>query len=172
MLCRMIRDANIDAYTFDEYADGGFAKGFQSRVEDKEFDLISAIEVMEHLPFPGDTIETIFRVRPKIVIATTMRYRSQGPDWDYLSLFTGTHVFFYSPEAISYIASKYGYRVINVEEFIIFIREGLGRMTNLMLGFLRGPTIKISDYLIPLQSRWGAYIDGERMRKRYPNGVV
>src|SRR5215470_1249723 len=34
LLCRMLRDAGLDARTFDEYADGGYAKGFHARPEE------------------------------------------------------------------------------------------------------------------------------------------
>ena len=172
LLCRMLRDARVDAYTFDEYDDGGFAKGFISKIGERDFDVISAIEVFEHLPDPRGTLDLLFSSGAKVIVATTQAYGEEDASWDYLALFTGQHVFFYSKKALDWIAAKYGYHLARADRFWVFVRADLPRQVRLRLGLLRKPIILLSELAIPLQSRSGAHTDGQTIRKRHPTGLI
>jgi len=172
LLCRMLRDALIDAYSFDEYGDGGYAKGYHGSLADRAYDLISAIEVLEHLPTPRSTLDSLFGAGAPVVVATTMLYNGQGPGWDYLSLFTGQHVFFYSAKGLDWICERHGYKRQQSGDFHIFYKSSLDKSVQRRLQWVRPTVIKLFDYGIPILSRWGAYIDGEEMRRRFPKGIV
>ena len=167
LLCRMLRDASIDAYTFDEYDDGGFAKGFSSKIGDKDFDVVSAIEVLEHLPNPRSTLDVLFGSRAKVIVATTQLFGNEDESWSYLARSTGQHVFFYTQGALDWIASRYGYRWSKADRFWVFVRTDLPRQIQLRLRLLRKPAILLSDLMIPIQSRGGAHMDAQTLRKRH-----
>jgi 2-polyprenyl-3-methyl-5-hydroxy-6-metoxy-1,4-benzoquinol methylase len=79
LLARMLRDIGFDAYRYDLYERNVFCPGFDGKVE-SGWDVVTAVEVLEHLPNPAETLTEILSMRPKIVIATTEFYRGEGKD--------------------------------------------------------------------------------------------
>jgi Methyltransferase domain len=124
LLCRLLRDAGVDAYSFDRYRKTGYAAGFDA-APTEPFDLVTAFEVLEHLANPGVEIDEIFLARPRAVLASTEIYRGQGSDWWYLAPIEGQHVFFYSAKAIQLIGARYGYDVLFGRGFILYSRNPL-----------------------------------------------
>ena len=99
LLCRLLRDYNINCYVEDKYAIQTYGKGFT----DQDFeipDLITGFEVLEHYENPVVNLSNIFSYNPKVVLFTTALYNHQKEDWWYLSPEAGQHIFFYSKEAI------------------------------------------------------------------------
>jgi hypothetical protein len=84
--------------------------------------VMTAFEVFEHFAEPGREFGALFQTTPTVVIASTQLYAGQGRDWDYLSPFCGQHVFFYTAEAMAWIATKYGYDFINTPNYQLFVK--------------------------------------------------
>lgn len=122
LLCRLLRDRGIDAYTFDTYARASYAAGFEAELG-SGFDVISACEVWEHFDNPAKSIEKIFAQSPKAVFVTTELYEDQGVDWWYLTPETGQHLFFYSRRALQKIAENYNYNIIFGRGYHLFIQS-------------------------------------------------
>jgi hypothetical protein len=129
LLCRLLRDSGLDAYTSDKYADPVYAQAFAidpERLASKPIALISAIEVLEHCAEPAAEIGRLFAAHPQALFATTVAYRGQGEDWWYLGATSGQHVFFYSPKALKLLAERHGYDYFGVDSFHVYSRANLG----------------------------------------------
>jgi hypothetical protein len=158
----MLRDAGIDAYTDDPHMDPFYARGFTASLASAAFDLVTAIEVLEHLPNPAETMATVFAASPRAILATTELYAGQGADWPYLSAETGQHVFFYSETGLRLIAERHGYRFTHQAGYLLFSREDVPRAP------LQRQVITMTQLLMPLFSTKGARYDAERLARTPP----
>lgn len=107
-LCRLLRDRGLDAYTIEKFSLPSYAQPFVGGLE-KNYDLVTAFEVLEHFPIPRESLDRLFQFRPRFLLASTELYAGKGSDWWYLAPDTGQHVFFYSPAALKWIAARYEY---------------------------------------------------------------
>lgn len=124
LLCRLLRDYEINCFVRDRYAKPTYAQGF----EDPDFttpELIVAFEVLEHYAQPGDDLDALFKPAPLAVVASTGIYTNQGEDWWYLASEAGQHVFFYSRRALDQVARKYGYDLLVSGGYLLFLRSGV-----------------------------------------------
>jgi len=122
LLCRMLRDYDINCYVKDKYATPTYAQGFT----DQDFDvpdLIVAFEILEHFPNPKSDLEEIFKYNANVLLLSTSVYGSEKEDWWYLAPESGQHVFFYSIYALKKIAEKYSYSLIFSGGFILLLRN-------------------------------------------------
>ncbi len=120
LLCRLLRDYEINCFVKDEYATPSYAQGFTEPNFDKP-DLVLGFEVWEHLPHPGDDLGRFFNKKPKALLITTTLYENQGEDWWYLSAETGQHIFFYSPISLELISERYGYEFHVINNYLLFL---------------------------------------------------
>jgi hypothetical protein len=130
LLCRFLRDHLIDCYVYDKYSKPSYSIDFEAGSSQSNVDLVLAFEVFEHLPNPRVDLEEIFSFQSKYVLVTTDIYSNQGSDWWYLAKEGGQHVFFYSAQAINFIARKYGYGVTIVGSMILFFKEDIPEVLN------------------------------------------
>ncbi len=77
LLCRLLRDVGYDAHWHDGHTPAGYATGFEGSPKD-EFDLITAIEVIEHFANPKKDLDAIFGASPKAVLIMTSLYEGTG----------------------------------------------------------------------------------------------
>lgn len=156
MLCRFMRDHEIDCYAYDKYAIPIYAQAFRSP-PDRGVDLLTAFEVLEHLPNPAADLDEIFSFSPQYVLCSTEIYANQSSDWWYLAQEGGQHVFFYSAPAINFIAQKYGYNVVRIGEMLLFYRPEIRNINNMIVAAqtaLSGwifQAIKSYVFLLPAQ---------------------
>lgn len=123
-VCRILRDLGFDAVVYDKYARNTYADGFEGKPDGK-YDIICALEVWEHLASPKEEIDLIFAQRPNMVLVSTDMYDRQGADWTYLGPDQGGHVFFYSAEAMKFVAARYGYDVVVEGSTSVFSKSGI-----------------------------------------------
>lgn len=122
LLCRMLRDFGLNCYVKDKYANPTYAQGFTLENFVKP-DLITAFEVIEHLPNPKFDLSVFFETTPQVLLFSTVVYNGESSKWWYLSAESGQHVFFYSMAALELIAKRYGYVLIISGGFQLFIRS-------------------------------------------------
>ena len=123
-LCRLLRDYEINCFVKDTYAVPIYAQAFTS--PNFEFpDMVTAFEVFEHFVDPEKELDNLFLLNPKVLLVSTELYANAYSDWWYLSPHTGQHVFFYSKQAFSFIAKKYGYDVVIQGGFILFLKKNM-----------------------------------------------
>jgi hypothetical protein len=127
LLCRLLRDIGIDAWTCDRYSSGEYAQPFRLDIEGISpgtFDAVSTFEVFEHLPRPVEDLGKLFELGAQVLIASTDPYSLKyDATWWYLSPGSGQHVFFYSRLALQLIAHRYGYSLLSVGTWHIFTRH-------------------------------------------------
>lgn len=122
LLCRLLRDYELNCFVQDKYASPTYAQGFV--VPDfAQPDMVVAFEVMEHYPDPRNDLQTLFASRPKAVLASTGIFSSQGPDWWYLEPDSGQHIFFYSKTALQLIARTHDYELVISSGYSLFLRR-------------------------------------------------
>lgn len=162
LLCRSLRDYEINCFVKDEYATPTYAQGFT----DPDFDvpdLVLGFEVWEHLPHPSQDLERFFNKKPRALLITTAQYENQGTDWWYLSAESGQHIFFYSLQALELIAQQQGYELHVIENFLLFIRKDCSSKLKLYLfkRSLRGKLNRFLKYKImrkPTPGVWKDYL--------------
>ncbi|WP_419816374.1 class I SAM-dependent methyltransferase [Glacieibacterium sp.] len=134
LLCRLLRDHNKNAFVSDSYAQPVYAQGFAEPNFSKP-DMLTAFEVFEHFAKPDEEIDRLFLKRPSAILIMTTPYSGQGPDWSYLIPNTGHHIFFYSEQALEFIAKKYDFDLFRYNNYSLFCKRGT--LTSLMRLILR-----------------------------------
>jgi len=110
MFVRMMRDFGFDCYRYDKYCDNLFARGFDV-VEDgeKNFTLVTAFELLEHVVDPVPMFENLLRYSSSIFFTTELVPKSTPPpdQWWYYCLDHGQHISFYSLQSLQLLADKF-----------------------------------------------------------------
>lgn len=125
MLCRMLRDRGFGFHCYDLYEPPpAYALAYQTLNPSELRPLVlTAVEVLEHLPQPTVELEQMFASEPKLLLFTTELYDGHGADWSYLAPMTGRHVFFYSARAMQWIAKRFKYSYVRLPGLHVFTRE-------------------------------------------------
>jgi hypothetical protein len=122
LLCRLLRDYNVNCYVKDKYAVPTYSQGF-SEPDFAAPNLVLAFEVLEHFATPARELQDLFQMQPKVLLASTGVYNHQLSDWWYLAPEAGQHVFFYSEKAVRMIGERFGYSSLQSGGFVLFVRK-------------------------------------------------
>lgn len=125
LLCRFLRDHQINCYAYDKYARPSYCIDFEVGKNEEKIELVVAFEVLEHLPNPKKDLDELFSFGSDYILASTEMYYDQTDDWWYLVKESGQHVFFYSAQALNYVAQKYGYGVTRIGGMILFFKPNI-----------------------------------------------
>lgn len=112
-LTRLMRDLGFDFHHHDPLCENMFAKGHEAG-EQAPYDLVTAYEVLEHLPDPVESLRRLC-TSTDLLLFTTYVLPSPAPqpeDWWYYTPETGQHVTFYSVRALELLAEHQGYRLL------------------------------------------------------------
>ena len=133
LFTRLMRDRGFNFHSYDLYAKPFFSDRYSLRsVAGRSPAVVTAFEVLEHFPDPARDLQLLFEARPALLIATTELFNGQEADWPYLAEDTGQHLFFYSPEAMNRIATRFGYALAPLGGLFVFVgaaeieRVGIG----------------------------------------------
>jgi len=108
---RLMRDIGFDFYWYDPYSQNLLARGFEYKKSlNKEFELITAFEVFEHLVNPLDEIEKMFDISENIIFSTILlpNPTPKPKNWWYYGFEHGQHISFFSDDTLKFIAKKLG----------------------------------------------------------------
>jgi len=154
LLCRLLRDRGFDAYTIDMFSLPSYAMAFVGSLE-KNYDIVTAFEVLEHFPNPRESLDKLFQSRPRFLLASTEPYVRNGSDWWYLAPSSGQHVFFYSEAALRWIAAHYDYCYYLINGRHVFAKTPISRLRLLVLSCLSGKTLfKLYQASLPFSEVW------------------
>jgi hypothetical protein len=135
-LCRLLRDYCLNCFVSDKYARTTYAAGF-TRSDFSRPDLLLAFEVAEHFTDPCAEFEKLFALDPKVLMVTTDIYWGLDRDWWYFIPDAGQHIFFYSLEALQWIASAHSRKLLLYRNYLLFVKpEYLGRINKAFLRLL------------------------------------
>ncbi len=110
MFTRLMRDLGYDFYRYDTYCENTLALGFEADTPNKQYELLTAFEVFEHLVDPLAEIEKMLTYSDNILFTTELipAHQPKPGAWWYYALPTGQHVSFYSYGALAHIAQHFG----------------------------------------------------------------
>lgn len=127
VLVRMLRDAGIHAKWHDEYCENLLARGFEVD-QDWSANLITAFEVLEHLPRPTEEMQGAFE-RANYVLCSTQVMPDVIPahdQWWYYGREHGQHIAFYRKETLQHMADQHGFHLNTDGRFFhLFSRQPL-----------------------------------------------
>jgi hypothetical protein len=116
LMTRVMRDKGLDFYRQDKYAKNIFAPRFDIEgVPDVErnFELITCFEVLEHLESPLEELERVFALGKNLLCSTVLQPSASKDDlisWYYLGAVHGQHISFYTEKSMELIAKQFGCR--------------------------------------------------------------
>jgi hypothetical protein len=152
LLCRLLRDRGLDAYSMDNYCKPTYARSFEGSLA-HDYDLITAFEVFEHLPDPAESLGRLFESKPRFIIGSTEIYSGQDSNWWYLQ--NGQHVFFYSRTALRLLAARHRYSYCEINGRHIFARDPLGRFRLWIVShFTSGKLFQLFRATLPFSETW------------------
>lgn len=135
VLTRMMRDRGLNYSHHDPLCENLFAVGFEADTS-ATFDLISAIEVLEHLADPVAELQTIAAATDRLLITTELLPDPPPKltEWWYTTPETGQHITFFTPKALGELAARLGYRAYIGNSFVhLFARVPVSRRTRTLL---------------------------------------
>ena len=93
LLVRLMRDQGFDFYLLDKYCANVLAAGFEAKPSER-FDLLTCMEVAEHLVDPVPTFLELGALAPSIVIGTELlpATANRPGEWWYYAPETGQHI--------------------------------------------------------------------------------
>lgn len=110
LLVRLMRDAGFDFYRSDQHCANLLARGFEAESEgDGTFELLTAMELFEHLADPIMAIERMLGYSRSIFFTTLLLPEPvpQPGDWWYYVPDQGQHISFYTRKSLEVIAERF-----------------------------------------------------------------
>lgn len=155
LLCRLLRDAGVDAWLLEPRGTHELSPGYSIETLDEPFDLICSFEVVEHLVDPLDALDPILTYGESALIGTEP-YRGQDETWWYLAPSTGQHVFFFAPAAFDWLAHRHGVRHVDLGTHHLFTRRSISDRQRKLLGYaLRPRMLRYQRAWLALKAGYG-----------------
>jgi Methyltransferase domain len=110
ILVRLMRDRGFDFYWRDLFCENLFARGFEQAENLTRVELLTAFEVLEHLPRPVDDLAAMSGISDNLLVSTQL-LPDPAPapgEWWYYALEAGQHVSLYSRRALAVLAEQQG----------------------------------------------------------------
>jgi hypothetical protein len=114
LFTRLMRDAGYDWHCTDQGCPNLFARDFNvASIDEEEYELITAVELFEHLPDPVIVARQL-RARSPNLLFTTQLLPEPAPaldSWWYYGLEHGQHISFYSLRTLAAISDATGWKL-------------------------------------------------------------
>lgn len=123
-MVRLMRDRGFDFYWSDRYAKNLYARGFE-HVSGSKYDVLTAYEVLEHLPNPLDDIALMLDLADNVLVTTELvpEPAPLPPNWWYYAAKGGQHISFYSADSLQQIASHFNVHLLSRGSYHLFTRK-------------------------------------------------
>lgn len=109
---RLMRDKGFNFYHFDPYCENLFAQLFSledAEIENRKFELLTAFELIEHLPNPEMELRKMLKFSDSVLITTELQPAKsvENPDdWWYFVPETGQHVSFFTTRSLEELSKR------------------------------------------------------------------
>lgn len=123
---RLMRDRGFDFYWNDKYTANLLARGFEQK--DKDYNLVTCFEVLEHVINPHDLIHDLSKLAPKFLISTELVPNPLSSDWWYLGPEHGQHIGFHTPKSLKILAEKQNLSVVSSGALHLFSQDPPSRL--------------------------------------------
>jgi len=119
ILVRRMRDLGFDFKYYDAHCTNLFCKGFEGPLAGTQYEMITAIEVFEHLEQPLDVLETLLQSTGSVFFTTELlpSHIPKPDQWWYYGLAHGQHISIFSREALNILASRVGKHLYSWSRF-------------------------------------------------------
>lgn len=109
LLVRLLRDRGHDFRWHDAYSPNLLAIGFEADLAQR-YDLVTAFELVEHLPDPLAGFDTLHALAPTIMLSTELLPEpAPAPDaWWYYAPEAGQHIGFFTQRSLTIIGERLG----------------------------------------------------------------
>ena len=131
-----MRDRGFNFFWQDLYAKNIHARTFEHE-EGARYDLVTAFELMEHLPDPLEGMAPIFALSDNVLTTTLLAPDPPPapPNWWYYVVRGGQHVSFYTPAALQQLAKHFGRHVVSSRRFpLVYAQTRERAQTSLGVG--------------------------------------
>jgi hypothetical protein len=107
ILVRLMRDYGFNFLWTDKYCENIFAKNAIAPSANKNYQLVTSFEVIEHVERPREFIQHIFSLGTETFLFSTQLFKNSTPpqDWWYLGFNHGQHISFFNPKSLKKLAS-------------------------------------------------------------------
>jgi hypothetical protein len=110
LLVRLMRDAGFDFCRYDSLCANLFAEGFDIDEQDPgAIELVTAVEVFEHLAHPLDTIAHMLKFSKNILFTTELvpPHRPPPGTWEYYGTEHGQHIGLHTARSLAIVAEQF-----------------------------------------------------------------
>ncbi len=128
MLTRLLRDYGIECYWTDPYCENLLARGFECPPNLGHVKVLTAFEVLEHVPDPHAFVRALdARYQPTLILFSTELFAGPPPgtDWRYYDFTSGQHISFYQASTLATLADRLGFSYRTASGLHAFARRPL-----------------------------------------------
>ena len=124
---RMMRDSGFDFQWYDKWCENIFAVGHEQNKD--RYDLVTAFELMEHLPNPREEFGHLCSIAGNIICSTELQpIPSPKLDkWWYYCLDHGQHISIFTEKAMMHLAEENGKYYTHCGEIHLFSSQPINK---------------------------------------------
>lgn len=126
LFVRMMRDRGFDFYRQDVHCENIFADQFDlsDLPSSPKFDMVTAIEVFEHLQNPVAELEHMLQFSDTILFTTELQPENAADlnDWHYFVPETGQHISLFHRESLAALARRAGLHLLSHKDIHLLSR--------------------------------------------------